>query len=587
MPSDPAEQARGCAGRSWSGTAPGSRRWRPTRPITRPTSAGVGTPSSRQAPAVGRAQAEQAADRRRLPRPVRARGTRRPRPRGPRGRARPRPPAVRRRRRRYSLRSPSISITGVMAASIRRAPSRDRYGSATVRTFRCDRPARWRTTCRGRWRGGRRRRQGSWSRCSARPASSATAPWSPSTPARPPRCSATWPSPARPQRRETLAALLWPDADDTRARSALRRTLSVIRKELGDLGPTHHPGRGGARRRRRRRRSTSGRSSPAPASDDVEEVARAAALWRGDLLAGFSLRDSPDFDDWQAREAERLRRVMSVGLRSPRRRLRGGRRARRGRRPRRAMAGPRPAARAGPPRADAAARAARRSRRGRAPVPAVRPHRRRGARGGAARGDDGALRGHQRRGAWAAAGGRRREPPSDAVVGRYPLTGRDDEVDRLLAAIGPGSRRRGRGRAGRGQDPPRRGGRSPARAGRPSTARCYDNDGDVPYGPLVELLRLAAADPAAAAGAGDAPAVGRGRGGPAGARARRRPTPTRAGRGTRRRGPVPRRHRPRGGGGRERAAGPARRRRRPVGRRRHPAGARPPRCTAAATTGRA
>ena len=42
---------------------------------------------------------------------------------------------------------------------------------------------------------------------------------------------------ARPQRRETLAALLWPDADETRARSALRRTLSVIRKELGDLGP--------------------------------------------------------------------------------------------------------------------------------------------------------------------------------------------------------------------------------------------------------------------------------------------------------------------------------------------------------------
>ena len=43
---------------------------------------------------------------------------------------------------------------------------------------------------------------------------------------------------ARAQRRETLAALLWPEADETRARSALRRTLSVIRKELGDLGPT-------------------------------------------------------------------------------------------------------------------------------------------------------------------------------------------------------------------------------------------------------------------------------------------------------------------------------------------------------------
>ena len=114
----------------------------------------------------------------------------------------------------------------------------------------------------------------------------------------------------RPQRRETLAALLWPDADETRARSALRRTLSVIRKELGDLGPTIT---------RDEVELVDGddvaidvRAFLAGAgSDDVEEVARAAALWRGDLLAGFSLRDSPDFDDWQAREAERLRRVMS------------------------------------------------------------------------------------------------------------------------------------------------------------------------------------------------------------------------------------------------------------------------------------
>ena len=40
----------------------------------------------------------------------------------------------------------------------------------------------------------------------------------------------------RPQRRETLAALLWPEADETRARSALRRTLSVVKQGLGDRG---------------------------------------------------------------------------------------------------------------------------------------------------------------------------------------------------------------------------------------------------------------------------------------------------------------------------------------------------------------
>ena len=38
----------------------------------------------------------------------------------------------------------------------------------------------------------------------------------------------------RPQRRATLAALLWPDTNEQKARGALRRTLSVLRTALGD-----------------------------------------------------------------------------------------------------------------------------------------------------------------------------------------------------------------------------------------------------------------------------------------------------------------------------------------------------------------
>src|SRR5258708_27111329 len=38
----------------------------------------------------------------------------------------------------------------------------------------------------------------------------------------------------QPQRRATLAALLWPDTDEQKARGALRRTLSVLRSALGD-----------------------------------------------------------------------------------------------------------------------------------------------------------------------------------------------------------------------------------------------------------------------------------------------------------------------------------------------------------------
>lgn len=36
--------------------------------------------------------------------------------------------------------------------------------------------------------------------------------------------------------RETVAALLWPEADGPGARGALRRTLSVLRAGLGDRG---------------------------------------------------------------------------------------------------------------------------------------------------------------------------------------------------------------------------------------------------------------------------------------------------------------------------------------------------------------
>lgn len=106
----------------------------------------------------------------------------------------------------------------------------------------------------------------------------------------------------QPQRRATLAALLWPDTDEQKARGALRRTLSVLRSALGD-----------------RWLEAEGDTVDLDRADlqaDVQEFRRAiadgrleaaAALYRGDLLEGFSLRDSPAFDDWQAAQADALR----------------------------------------------------------------------------------------------------------------------------------------------------------------------------------------------------------------------------------------------------------------------------------------
>ena len=106
----------------------------------------------------------------------------------------------------------------------------------------------------------------------------------------------------QPQRRATLAALLWPDTDEQKARGALRRTLSVLRTALGDRwldaeGETIDLDRASVRVdvTEFRRAVADGR------------LAEAAKLYRGDFLQGFSLRDSAEFDDWQAAEADTLR----------------------------------------------------------------------------------------------------------------------------------------------------------------------------------------------------------------------------------------------------------------------------------------
>lgn len=110
----------------------------------------------------------------------------------------------------------------------------------------------------------------------------------------------------QPQARDSIAALLWPDAKAERARGALRRTLSTLRTGLGgdEL------------------RTEGLRISLVIAAVDLD-VRRFRALagdgrlddavtaYTGDFLSGFTLRDTADFDEWQAAQAEGLRQELA------------------------------------------------------------------------------------------------------------------------------------------------------------------------------------------------------------------------------------------------------------------------------------
>jgi DNA-binding SARP family transcriptional activator len=128
------------------------------------------------------------------------------------------------------------------------------------------------------------------------------------------------------QPRETLASMLWPDGDPAHARGALRRTLSVLNAALG---PQHalQAQRGavvlqdaGARvdvhRFEELAASTGahGHRLGAVCDDCIPALTEAVELCRGEFLAGFVLRDAPDFDAWRATQAERLRRELTRAL---------------------------------------------------------------------------------------------------------------------------------------------------------------------------------------------------------------------------------------------------------------------------------
>lgn len=109
--------------------------------------------------------------------------------------------------------------------------------------------------------------------------------------------------------RDQLAAMFWPDATAERARGALRRTLSVLR--TGALGDDLVSDGLGVALRADAIDLDVRRFRDLVAAGHLDEAVDA---YTGDFLSGFSLRDSVEFDEWQAAEAEELRRELAGAL---------------------------------------------------------------------------------------------------------------------------------------------------------------------------------------------------------------------------------------------------------------------------------
>ena len=124
----------------------------------------------------------------------------------------------------------------------------------------------------------------------------------------------------KPHRRETLAGLLWPDWSEREALGNLRYTLSDLRRAIGDRAadpPFLIISRDSIQF------NTSSdywldvtvlTQTLESKTASTEEQEKALDLYKGGFLEGFSVDDSPAFDDWTLLTRERLARQTSASL---------------------------------------------------------------------------------------------------------------------------------------------------------------------------------------------------------------------------------------------------------------------------------
>ena len=116
----------------------------------------------------------------------------------------------------------------------------------------------------------------------------------------------------QPLTRENLLSFFWPDHERADAQPILRTMIYDLRKQLGDSfcaeDETISLASGTVIDVQTFSTTLQSRAS------DPSSLANALTLYKGDFLDGFSLTDSPQFDDWSASERDHYRLLAMEGF---------------------------------------------------------------------------------------------------------------------------------------------------------------------------------------------------------------------------------------------------------------------------------
>lgn len=130
----------------------------------------------------------------------------------------------------------------------------------------------------------------------------------------------------RPHNRDALATMLWPEHDQSSARANLRRELSRLKRAVGDeileadrtqarINPDGDLWSDVAAFRSYLKQAQEHDHDDGRLCEKCAgALAQAVALYRDDFMAGFTLPDCPEFDEWQFFEAESLRQSLAGAL---------------------------------------------------------------------------------------------------------------------------------------------------------------------------------------------------------------------------------------------------------------------------------